>query len=177
MIVSFLPDLKSFMAIFRVSIGCFALLGTLIFRETKEFAGLMDAFLVLTSDPLKKVQFYLFPKTIVGQYVGYAYFWGFLCTNFFLVRNIIVGQLSTTYKRVKNAGNTLYLLTTLSVREVSEADSKYSAVISAPFPLNLLNLVFGTIVLAAKSPSFNLFVLHIYYFPLMIVMVVFFLAY
>ena len=39
MIVSFLPDLKSFMAIFLVSIGCFALLGTLIFRETKEFAN------------------------------------------------------------------------------------------------------------------------------------------
>jgi hypothetical protein len=55
MIVSFLPDLKSFMAIFLVSLGCFALLGTLLFRETAEFAGLMDAFLVLTSDPLKKV--------------------------------------------------------------------------------------------------------------------------
>jgi len=41
----------------------------------------------------------------------------------------------------------------------------------------LLNLVFGTIVLAAKSPSFNLFVLHIYYFPLMIVMTVIFLVY
>jgi len=97
--------------------------------------------------------------------------------NFFLVRNVIVAQLATTYKRVKHAGDTLYLLTTLSVREVSEADGKYSAVISAPFPLSVLNLLFGTIVLAAKSPSFNLFVLHIYYFPVMLALVATFMVY
>ena len=113
----------------------------------------------------------------MGKYVGYIYFWSYLCINFFLVRNIIVAQLATTYKRVSKAGNTLYYLTTLSVREVSEADGKYSAVISAPFPLSILNIVFGSIVLAAKSPSFNLAVLHIYYFPVMLVLIVIFVAY
>lgn len=126
---------------------------------------------------MMKIDFYLFPGTVIGKYFGYVFFWAFLCVNFFVVRNIIVAQLATTYYRVKQAGNTLYLLTTLSVREVSEADGKYSAVISAPFPLSVLNLVFGSVVLAAKSPSFNLFVLHLYYFPVMLVLIGVFIGY
>ena len=172
MILQFLPDLKSFMALFIVSIGGFALLGVLLFRQSSDFAGAFDAFMVLTSDPLMKVKFYLFPDSIIGTYVGYLYFWGYLAVNFFLVRNVIVAQVATTYKRVSKAGNTLYLLTTLSVREVSEADGKYSSVISAPFPLTILNIPFGSMVLAAKSPSLNLFVLHLYYFPIMLVLIV-----
>ena len=51
---------------------------------------------------------------------------------------------------------------------MSEADEKYSAVVSAPFPLSILNLVFGSAVLGAKSHSLNKAVLHLYYFPVMI---------
>ena len=71
----------------------------------------------------------------------------------------------------------MYLLTTLSVREVSEADGKYSAVISAPFPLSTLNLVFGSMVLGAMSPSLNLAVLHLYYLPIMLGLIAVFIAY
>ena len=155
MILQFMPDLRSFMALFVVSIISFALIGMLIFRDTTEFSSLFEAFMVLTSNPLMSIDFYLFPGTTLGKYVGYFYFWGYLSVNFFLVRNVIVAQVATTYDRVRKAGNTLYLLTTLSVREVSEADGKYSAVISAPFPLCVLNIPFGSMVLAAKSPSLN----------------------
>ena len=132
--------------------------------------------MVLTSDPLMKIEFYLYPDTVVGKYVGYFYFWAYLGVNFFLVRNVIVAQIATSYKRVSQAGNTLYLLTTLSVREVSEADGKYSSVVSAPFPLTILNIPFGSIVLAAKSPQLNLFILHLYYFPVMLVLICVFTA-
>ena len=176
MILQFVPDLKSFMALFVVSILTFSLVGMLIFRESEDFASLMDAFMLLTSDPLMKIEFYLFPDSFVGTYVGYLFFWSYLAVNFFLVRNVIVAQLSTTYNIVRKAGNTLYLLTTLSVREVSEADGKYSAVVSAPFPLTVLNLLFGSIVLAAKSPWLNEKVLHLYYFPVMLVLVCVFTA-
>ena len=177
MILQFMPDLRSFMALFVVSIVCFALIGMLIFRQTSDFASLFDAFMVLTSNPLMSVDFYLFPGTTVGKYVGYIYFWAYLSVNFFLVRNVIVAQVATTYDRVRKAGNTLYLLTTLSVREVSEADGKYSAVISAPFPLTILNIPFGSLVLAAKSPKLNLAILHMYYFPVMLCLIACFIAY
>jgi hypothetical protein len=71
----------------------------------------------------------------------------------------------------------LYLLSTLSVREVSEADEKYSAVISAPFPVNILNLVFGSIVLGVKNPKANVVLLHFYFLPINLVCLVLFSAY
>ena len=48
-----------------------------------------------------------------------------------------------------------FLLETLSVREVSEADEKYSAVVCPFFPVNMLNLTAGTLVLSNKSPKIN----------------------
>jgi len=177
MILQFMPDLKSFMALFVVSIISFALIGMFLFRGTSDFASLFDAFMVLTSNPLMSIDFYLFPGTVIGKYAGYIYFWAYLSVNFFLVRNVIVAQVSTTYKRVRQAGNTLYLLTSLSVREVSEADGKYSAVVSAPFPLTILNIPFGSIVLAAKEPKLNLAILHIYYFPVAICLTMCFIGY
>jgi len=71
----------------------------------------------------------------------------------------------------------LFLLSTLSVREISEADDKYSAVISAPFPLNILHLIFGSIVLAVKNPKANLVLLHFYFLPINLICFVLFTAY
>ena len=69
------------------------------------------------------------------------------------------------------------LLYTLSVRDVSEADEKYSAVVSVPFPLSTMNLVLGSIVLGAKSPLLNLILLHFYFLPVMLVCFVLFMIY
>lgn len=69
------------------------------------------------------------------------------------------------------------LLYTLSVRDVSEADEKYSAVVSVPFPLSTMNLVLGSIVLGAKSPLLNLILLHFYFLPVMLVCFILFMIY
>ena len=69
------------------------------------------------------------------------------------------------------------LLYTLSVRDVSEADEKYSAVVSVPFPLSVCNLVAGSIVLGAKSPFLNLCLLHFYFVPVMLVCLCLFMVY
>lgn len=66
MILQFMPDLRGFMALFVISIIIFSLIGMLIFRETKDFASLFDAFMVLTSNPLMSIDFYLFPGTTFG---------------------------------------------------------------------------------------------------------------
>ena len=60
------------------------------------------------------------------------------------------------------------LLETLSVREASEADEKYSAAISPPYPLSILNLLLGTWVMSVKSTRLNRLVLHIYFIPTVI---------
>jgi len=65
----------------------------------------------------------------------------------------------------------------LSVREASEADDKYSAAISAPYPLNILNLILGTYILSVKNPKHNRYILYFYYLPTFIITFVLFMTY
>lgn len=68
-------------------------------------------------------------------------------------------------------------LNTLHVREVSEADDKYSAMVSAPFPLNILHFFTSPILINKRKQSTNLVVLHIYYFPIALMSFVVFACY
>jgi hypothetical protein len=69
------------------------------------------------------------------------------------------------------------LLETLSVREASEADEKYSASISCPYPLNIIQLILGTYILSVKNPTHNKYILHFYFLPTALVTLCIFIAY
>lgn len=68
-------------------------------------------------------------------------------------------------------------ISTLSVREVTEADDKYSAVVSAPFPLSILNFAFGGIVIGMKSTTANICLLMVYFAPIAIICFIVFVVY
>jgi len=69
------------------------------------------------------------------------------------------------------------LLETLSVREASFADDKYSASISPPYPMSILNLLFGTYILSVKNEAHNEMILHFYFLPVFFVNLVLFSIY
>lgn len=96
---------------------------------------------------------------------------------FILTVNLIVGQLSSAYSKYVKKRNVLMLLETLSVREASEADEKYSAAISCPYPLNIINILIGTYILSVKNPKHNQLILHLYYLPTMLCTLVLFIGY
>jgi hypothetical protein len=85
--------------------------------------------------------------------------------------------LSSAYSRYRKSKNIIYLLETLSVREGSEADDKYSAAVSCPYPLSIANLMLGTYVLSVKNAAHNRFVLHLYFLPTMLVTTTLFVVY
>ena len=91
--------------------------------------------------------------------------------------NLIVGKLASAYRKIQSKREVLMLLQTLSVREASEADEKYSAAISAPYPLNILNMLFGVYVLSVKNPKHNRVILHLYYLPTMLTCLFLFIGY
>lgn len=66
---------------------------------------------------------------------------------------------------------------TLCVREITEADEKYSAIISAPPPLCILNFVLGPFVLGSKSAYVNKLVLYFYFVPVFLLSFLFFVAF
>lgn len=101
----------------------------------------------------------------LGAFIGYAYFIIFMIINLILIMNLIVARLASTYKKYNKSLHLLVHLNTLQVREISEADDKYSAIVSAPFPLNILHFFAGSLVLNMRSPFANVVVLQIYYIP------------
>jgi hypothetical protein len=113
----------------------------------------------------------------LGAFLGYSYFLAFMIINLILIVNLIVARLAATYKKYNPRRHLLVHLNTLHVREVSEADDKYSAIVSAPFPLNLLHFLTGSLLLNLKSPSANVAVLHIFYFPIAVLAFLVFFVY
>lgn len=87
----------------------------------------------------------------LGAFLGYAFFISFMIINLILIVNLIVGRLAATYKTYNKKRELLVLLNTLHVREVLEADDKYSAMVSAPFPLNMLHFLTGSLLINMKS--------------------------
>jgi len=102
----------------------------------------------------------------IGAFLGYTYFLVFMILNLILIVNLIVARLASTYKKYNQRRHLLVHLNTLHVRELTEADDKYSALISAPFPLNVLHFFTAPFLLSIRKPSFNIKLLHIYFFPI-----------
>ena len=103
-----------------------------------------------------------------GQGVAYGFILTYMIIFFVLVMNLIVGQLSSAYGKYVKRRDVLMLLETLSVREASQADDKYSAAISPPYPLSIINLLLGTYVMTVKKAKHNKWVLHFYFLPTII---------
>jgi len=107
----------------------------------------------------------------------YIYMLTYMLLSFILIINLIVGQLSSAYRKYQKQRNVFMLLETLSVREASEADEKYSASISPVFPFSILNMILGTYILSVKNPKHNKLILHFYFLPIMLCVFVVFIVY
>lgn len=155
----------------------YAIVGVVLFNDLEEFNDLFAAMFTLFRSTIKDYDIYVMNEALVGNVIGYVYFNSYLILNVTLLANLIIGQLAWSYTKWNSQRNVLFLLYTLSVRDVSEADEKYSSVVSAPFPLTVCNLVFGSIVLGAKSPFLNLCLLYMYFLPVFLVNFALFIAY
>ena len=155
----------------------YAIIGVVLFSDLPAFNDMPTALFTLFTATLKNYNIGVMTGCAVGNIIGYIYFNSYLIVNVILLVNLLIAQLANAYKRHNKKRKVLMLLYTLSVRDVSEADEKYSSVVSAPFPLSVCNLLFGSIVLGAKSPTLNLILLHFYFLPVLIVCLVVFVLY
>ncbi|CDW87773.1 transient receptor potential cation subfamily member 4 [Stylonychia lemnae] len=155
----------------------FSVIGVVLFNDMQEFRALHTTLFTMFKATIQDYDVDKMKDARVGAFLGYLYYLSFLILNIILIINLIVARLAHSYKIYNKDRDILKLLATLSVREVSEADDKYSAVISAPFPLNVLNLTAGTIVISLKSPQANIALLNVYYLPISLVCLSLFLVY
>lgn len=165
-------------AIFYFSIlFLFSVIGVVLFNDLEEFRALHTVLFTMFKATIQEYDADKMKEAKVGAFIGYVYYISFLVLNIILIINLIVARLAHSYKQYNKDRDILKLLATLSVREVSEADDKYSAVVSAPFPLNMLNFTLGSIVISTKSPAANIALLNLYYLPISVICFVIFALY
>lgn len=177
MVVLLVRELITFGFYYTSVLVIYAIVGVVLFSDLLVFDDMPSAMFTLFTASAKDYNINVMNGCRVGNIIGYIYFNSYLIINVILLMNLLIGQLAYAYKKYNQERNVLMLLYTLSVRDVSEADEKYSSVVSVPFPLSILNLLFGSIVLGAKSPTLNLILLHFYFTPVMIVSLILFMAY
>ena len=155
----------------------FAVVGFVLFYDLPLFSQLQTTLFTLFEATVSVYNVDTMDNARLGAFLGYTYFITFMIINLILIMNLIVGRLAATYKRYNGRRHLLVHLNTLHVREISEADEKYSALVSAPFPLNLLHFLTGSILINMRSPTANVVVLQIFYFPIAVISFSVFLVY
>ena len=177
-----LRELLIFGVFFFLQQFLFSVIGNLLYHDVPSYATLSAALLTIFKASAGVFNNEELVTAQKGDTSDYIFILTYMIFCYILIVNLIVGQLSAAYKRYVKTRSVLMLLETLSVREASEADlqlkeDKYSAAVSCPYPLSILNLALGTYVLTAKSPYHNTLVLHFYYVPTMLATLILFIAY
>jgi hypothetical protein len=135
----------------------FAVIGNLIFYDVYSYGTISEAMLTMFKasagdfNKEKLDQIVNSTRGGVGPGWGYTFILTYMLLNFILIVNVIVGQLSSAYKKFHKKRSSLMLMETLSVRDASEADDKYSSSVSPIYPLSILNMFLGTYILSIKN--------------------------
>jgi hypothetical protein len=164
-----LSELLIFSIFFFMTQFIFSVVGNLLFHDTLSYWTLGEAMLTINNEVVVNSK--------EGPAWGYFFMLTYVLISFILIINLIVGQLSRAYKKYQKNRHVIFLIETLSVREAQEADEKYSAAISPPYPLSILNMILGTYILSVKNQNHNKMILHFYYFPIMVVVLSIFTCY
>jgi len=155
----------------------FAVIGNLLYHDVPSYATLSASMLTIFKASAGVFNNEELVTAEQGNTRDYVFILSYMILCFILIVNLIVGQLSSAYRKYVKKRNVLMLLETLSVREASEADEKYSAAISCPYPLSILNMLIGTYILSVKNPYHNKLLLHFYYLPTMFCTLLIFIGY
>jgi len=172
-----LYDILIFVLFYFAELVLFALVGIVLFSDMPVFSSLSSALFMLFQATLLVYDIGIMEGARIGNVIAYCYLISFLILNIILVVNLIVGLQSYGYKQYSKKKDILMLIETMSVRETTEADDKYSAVISAPFPLCVLNWIFAPIVLGMKSETANIVLLNAYFILIAVVVFIVFVGY
>jgi hypothetical protein len=155
----------------------FSVIGFVLFYDLENFKELHTTLFTLFKATISDYNADQMKDAKIGAFLGYAFFLAFMIINLILIMNLIVARLASTYKKYNKRRHLLVHLNTLHVREISEADDKYSAMVSAPFPLNILHFFTAPILINQRKQTANLIILHLYYFPLALLSFATFAAY
>ena len=172
---SMLVSVAIFMLLFTVLFLIFAVIGLQLFLDLDAFITPTMTWITLFSACLGNFDYRIFDSaTIVAPYIGYIYMTFFLMFVMIMLLNFLIAILSSIYARLNDVQIALYLRKVLYLRQKYDYDERYSWMISAIPPLNLLAFILLPLIIFKKSKTLNYFILLLEYIPVMLTAIVIF---
>ena len=163
---SMLLNVSIFMLLFVALFLIFAAIGLLIFQDLDSFSTPTLTLTTLFSACLGNFDYTIFdPAQEVSPYVGYIYLTIFLLFTMIMLLNFLIAILSNTYANLNDVQIGLYLRKVLYLRQRSNYDERFSSIIYALPPLNIISFLMLPLIAYFRSPKLNDLILIFQYIP------------
>lgn len=104
--------------------------------------------------------------TITNLYVAHILLASFILIMLLIFRNVLVGLITSIFIQMKESSLSLYLWEVILLSFKTGSHNYYSAIVSAPAPLNVAVYPLIPVLMCFKSPTLNSVILIIIYLPL-----------
>jgi len=144
-------DVIIFLVLFAALFFIFVGSGQILFAELDEFKDLQEAMKTLFASSIGEFDYAIYDNlSDVDPRVGYIFITVFIIIASIMLLNFLIAILSTTYSALNEVKNGLYMRKVIQYRQKYNYNQKYSSIVYAPVPLNLLILPFIPLIIWNK---------------------------
>lgn len=157
-----LVDLVIFIFMYLLVFLIFTCASQLLFSDVNGYGDFVSCAITLFSASLGDFNYSDFEaegQSEFQKYLGYVFMTTYLTVSMITLLNFLIAILSNTYDYLQQHKNALYLREVVLLRQKYRYDAKYSSIVSAFVPLNILNLVLSPTIISFKSKKLNHLVL------------------
>ena len=174
-LASMLLNVAIFMLLFAALFLIFNAIGQLVFQELDGFSSPIQTAITLFSACLGNFDYNIFNKlTVVSPYFGHIFMTIFLIFTMIMLLNFLIAILSNIYANLNDVQIGLYLRKVLFLRQRCGYDNRYSSMIYAIPPLNIIVFLLIPFIVYWNSKKLNRFLLSFMYIPICLTAVVLF---
>ena len=175
---SMLLNVSIFMLLFTALFLIFAAIGLLIFQDLEGFSTPTLTLTTLFSACLGNFDYTIFDSAQeVSPYVGYIFLTIFLLFTMIMLMNFLIAILSNIYANLNDVQIGLYLRKVLYLRQRSNYDERFSSIIYALPPMNIISFMLLPLIAYFKSPKLNNLILLFQYIPVWVTAIIIFIIF
>ena len=136
-----------------------------------EFGTNTTAFMTLFSASLTNfnLSIYTSDKMLINKWYGYGAMILFLIISAIALLNFLIAIISNVYDKLNRISIGLHFHSLIRIRSLLQSDKRYSSLVSAAPPFNVVTFFFVPLILWLQSSKLNLALLHYEYIFVMIV--------
>ena len=155
----------------------FASIGNLLFSSVDQYSSLYNALKTLFSSSLGNFDFSTLANNNKSQNLGDIFLVIFVILNNILLLNLLIAILSSTYALLEGKKVVLYINEIIKLRSSLEYNEKCSSLISTFPPWNVIAVIMSPFIMIKPNPvGANRILLHIEYIPMLILLILMYIA-